>query len=76
MPLDELMNFSISSLIAGLVFGLIGWWLFSQGRKRTNNYFVVIGLLLMVYPYFTKGPLADWGVGSVLCGFAYYFKDY
>jgi len=73
MLLEEL-NISVSSLIAGLIFGVIGMWLFSQGKKNSNLYFVIIGLVLMVYPYFTKGPLADWGIGAGLCGIAYYYR--
>ena len=71
----ENMNFSVSSLMASLIFGIIGWYLFSHGRKNANNHFVVIGIALMVYPYLTKGPLADWGIGAGLCGLAYYYKN-
>ena len=71
----ESFNISVSSLIAGLIFGVIGMWLFRQGRSNSNLYFVFIGLILMVYPYFTKGPLADWGIGCILCGLAYHYKN-
>lgn len=74
MPLLDEMGFSASSLLAGLIFGIIGMWLFGRGRKTSNLHFVVIGLILMVYPYFTKGLVADWGIGTALCGMAYYFR--
>lgn len=76
MLLLEDMNFSASSLISGFIFGVIGWYVFKHGRKNSNNYFVTIGIVLMVYPYFTRGPVADWGVGAALCGLAYHFKDH
>ncbi len=74
MNLED-MNFSVSSLFAGLIFGIIGWYIFKHGRKTANNHFVFIGIVLMIYPYFTKGPLADWGIGAGLCGLAYHYKD-
>lgn len=76
MPLEMLQNidFSLSSIVSGLLFGIIGMWLFGQGKKSSNLKFIGIGLALMVYPYFTRGPLADWGVGSVLCVVAYYYR--
>lgn len=68
----ELLNFSVSGLIAGLLFGVVGLWMFCEGKRRLNNKVVVIGLVLMIYPYFTNGPWMDWGIGFALCGLAYH----
>lgn len=73
--MEDLFNFSISSLIAGLLFGIIGWWLFKEARKRTNNYNVVIGVVLMIYPYFVTQAFLVWATGALLCWAAYYFWD-
>lgn len=74
LPLD-IMNFNLtpSSIISGVLFGLIGMWLYSQGKKRHENRLKVIAIALMFYPYFTSGPIGDWGVGIALCGAAYYY---
>jgi hypothetical protein len=48
-------------------------WLLGRGRKFGNFKLVAIAFALMFYPYVTRGPLADWGVGVALCGAAYYF---
>jgi hypothetical protein len=72
----SLLDFSMSSLIAGLVFGVIGIYVFKHGRKSADKRFVFVGLALMIYPYFTKGVLADWGIGIALCALGYYFKDH
>jgi hypothetical protein len=48
-------------------------WLYRQGKYRENNHLKVIAVALMVYPYFTSGPLADWGVGIALCAAAYHY---
>lgn len=71
MPLDA-FDISPSSLLAGLVFGAIGLYVFRRGKQRLEFDIIFIGIALMVYPYFTKGPLADWGVGIGLCALAYY----
>ncbi|MBC7693565.1 MAG: hypothetical protein H7222_17500 [Methylotenera sp.] len=66
MSLD-LSTFSFSSLMAGFVFGVIGWSAFRHGRRRSNMPLLIIGLAMMIYPYFTDGPWLDWGVGTLLC---------
>lgn len=68
-------SFSISSLIAGFIFGIIGLWIFNRGRKAPSVRFAIIGLLLMLYPYFVSGALLTWGVGLALCGYSYYTWD-
>lgn len=70
-----LFDISVSSLIAGFIFGVIGWWLFREGRKRSNNYSIYIGLALMIYPYFIESALKNWVMGIALCMAAYYFWE-
>lgn len=65
-------DFSISSIAASLLFGIIGYWIFRAGKQRANLPITGIGIALMVYPYFTSGPWGDWGVGIALCGLAYF----
>jgi hypothetical protein len=64
------MDFSFGSIISNLVFGATGLWLFNQGRKTTNFNYVICGLLLMTYPIFVSGTMANWATGtglSLLC---------
>jgi hypothetical protein len=68
----SIFDFSMSNILAGLIFGVIGLWIFRRGRKEANNKIVVIGMLLMVYPMFTNGPVQDWGVGVGLCWLFYF----
>jgi hypothetical protein len=69
------MNFSTSGIVASLLFGIIGMWMFAKGKKKLNYTLIFTALALMFYPYFTKGPLQDWGVGIGLCLLAYYYWD-
>lgn len=68
MPFD----FSFSSLMAGLIFSVIGWWLFREGKRRSHLTLVIIGLILMSYTLFTRTALATWGIGLSLCALAYH----
>jgi len=68
---NNYMDFSISNLIPGLLFSIIGWWVYREGKRNTNITVVVIGILLMTYSWFTNTPLSTWGVGIVLSLLAY-----
>ncbi|MBC7419777.1 MAG: hypothetical protein H7328_03525 [Bdellovibrio sp.] len=65
------MNFSISSIIAGFIFSVIGFWMLREAKKKSDLRLVVIAILLIAYTYFTPNPYLDWGVGAALCGLAY-----
>lgn len=67
-----MLNLSFSSILAGLIFGVIGLWMLRQGKLKGDLRIVVIGVLLMAYGYFTPNPWFDWGVGGVLCYTAYH----
>ncbi|MES2801382.1 MAG: hypothetical protein V4654_02725 [Bdellovibrionota bacterium] len=64
-------DISISSLAAGFLFSVIGFWLFKEGRRRAEVRLALIGVTMMGYSYFTSSPAADWGIGLSLCGLAY-----
>ena len=69
--MNLLSNFSVSSLMAGLVFGVVGYWMWKRARKREHYPTMGIAAALMIYPYFTNSPFADWAVGIALCILAY-----
>ena len=53
-------------LFLSLIPGGVGFVLFVYGKKQGRWGVVVIGLIFMVYPYFTEGIAALVGVGVVL----------
>lgn len=69
MPIDLSIDFS--SMAAGFVFGVIGLWMFREGRRQEKDYVPWIGVALMIYPYFVDGYKLTWGIGIVLCFAAY-----
>lgn len=60
--------------MASFVFSVWGWYVFREGRKRDHMLMVMIGVALMTYTYFTKGPWLDWGIGSALALWAYQIR--
>ena len=69
------MNFSLSTLLAGFLFGVIGVWIIKEGRRVGNLRWPFIGLALLVYPYFSNNAWMDWIPGILLCALAYRLRD-
>ena len=65
------MNLDAGSLIAGLVVSGVGFVFFSYGRKMSRAPHVIIGLIMMVFPYFVPSVLAMFAIGALLCGLLY-----
>jgi ABC-type transport system involved in multi-copper enzyme maturation permease subunit len=60
-----------SSLLAGLIFGGFGLIFLRFGKKDGNFLLLVLGLVLMVYPYFVTNPWATWLLGTGLSIFGF-----
>lgn len=67
-----MLDINIYSILAGIIFGIIGWVVYKRGRNNTQIHLVVLGLILMIYPYFTKTAKQDWLIGIILSGIVYY----
>ena len=55
--------FSAANLLAGLLFGSIGFVGFAYGKKMSRWKPMLLGLGLMAYPYFVENTIALFGVG-------------
>ena len=64
-------NFSISALIASFIYGVIGLYLVRRARSDANFPRLLIGVALMVYPYFIQNIYLIWGLGAGLLLLAY-----
>ena len=53
-------------LMIGGLFSLIGFAVFTYGRRQRTATHTVIGVALMAYPYFVSSPLALVGIGVLL----------
>jgi len=63
------------NLFAAIVFGGIGMAAFVYGKKAGTMKPILIGIGLMVYPYFVSQTWLLFGVGILLTGSLFVFKD-
>lgn len=59
-------GFSLAGLIGGILFGSIGFIAFMYGKKNAEFKPMLIGVLLMLYPYFVKNTIAMYLAGIAL----------
>jgi len=57
------MDFSPYNLLAGFIFGTLGLGAYSYGKKLKLWQPRVIGLSLILYPYFVSISWLLWGIG-------------
>ena len=58
-----MLNFNPYNLLAGFIFGTIGWGSFSYGRRLDLWQPRAIGIALMIYPYFISNDWLLWSAG-------------
>lgn len=61
-----MLNFNPYNLLAGFIFGTIGWGAYRYGKNLDRWQPRAIGAALMVYPYFFNHPWLLWGCGAGL----------
>jgi len=55
-----------ANIFASVIFGSIGLAAFIYGKKQSSLKALVIGILLMVFPYFVPNTLAIYAIGTAL----------
>ena len=63
------------NIIGGIIFGIIGWYAFIHGKKEKNWRPMVIGIALMVYPYFVTNTILAFAVGIALTAALYFWRE-
>ncbi len=67
--------FNWVNMAANLIFGAIGFVAFIYGKKKSLWRPMVIGIVLMVYPYFLSGTLAIYFIGIGLTAALYFWRE-
>ena len=73
LPTD--MHTSMGLIVAGVMFGIIGFAAFLYGKKSQNWRALIIGLALMIYPYFVTNVWANYALGISLCVALYVWRE-
>jgi len=68
-------GFSVGGLIGGMLFGGIGFVAFIYGKKNSEFRPMIMGILLMVFPYFLKNTMAMYLVGIALTVGLYVWRE-
>lgn len=69
------MNFDLNNLVAGFLFGLIGFGGWRYGRTTGKPKKMLLGAALILYPYFLENTYALWGIGIALTAALCFWKD-
>jgi hypothetical protein len=68
-------GFSPWGLMGGVVFGSIGFISFVYGKKNSEWKPMIIGIVLMVYPYFLRGTIPLYIAGITLTSGLFFFRE-
>ena len=68
-------GFSLANMIAWVVFGGVGFVAFAYGKKMSLWSPMLIGIALMVYPYFVSKTISLYAVGIILCVALYVLRE-
>jgi hypothetical protein len=62
------VNLDPNSLLASLLIGVVGFAVFVYGKKQQRAPHLLVGLALMIYPYFVADPAVMTGLAVCLLG--------
>jgi hypothetical protein len=54
------------SLVVGFIFGIFGLFFLRQGKRQAQFSVVLVGITLLLYPYFIENPFLLWILGIFL----------
>lgn len=68
-------GFSTWGIVGGLLFGGVGFVAFMYGKKNAEWRPMILGIGLMVYPYFVRGTLLLYLTGIALSAALYFWRE-
>jgi len=63
------------NIMGGIIFGIIGWYAFMHGWKQKSIRPSIIGIALMIYPYFVPNTILFYIIGIALTAALYYWRE-
>ena len=68
-------SLQVPNLVAGILFGSIGFGAFIYGKKQSSLRAMMIGIGLMAYPYFVSNAVVLYALGIALTAALFVFRD-
>ena len=63
------------NILGGIIFSIIGWFAFIHGKREKSMRPMVIGIVLMVYPYFVSNSFLAFAIGIALSAALYFWRE-
>jgi len=70
-----MFDFSAANLIGGFLFGSIGFVAFVYGKRMQLWKMMLVGLALMIFPYFVENMPILYGIGSAGTIALFFLRD-
>lgn len=67
---------SLAYIIGSIFFGIVGYFIYRQGRKSGNLYVFVIGIGLNVFTFFVDSTWLMYLIGCAMCASAWFAYRY
>ena len=74
-PLVSGGDFNWWNIIGGIIFSIIGWYAFWHGKRKKSWRGMVIGIALMVYPYFITNTFWAFATGIGLIAALFFWRE-
>ena len=74
-PLSAGGGFNWWNIIGGIIFSIIGWYAFMHGKREKSWRPMMIGIVLMIYPYFVPNTLLVFALGIDLSAALYFWRE-
>ena len=73
--MPQLGDLNLANIIAYTIFGAIGFVAFAYGKRMTKWRTMIIGIVLMAYPYFISATWIIYVIGTILTAALYFWRD-
>ncbi len=74
-PISSGGGFNWLNIMGGIIFSIIGWYAFIHGKKEKSMRPMVIGIVLMVYPYFISNTLLAFAIGIAMTAALFFWRE-
>ena len=71
----QAIDFSLAKIAAYTIFGAIGFVAFVYGKKNAFWRPMIIGIVLMGYPYFVSGTISIYLIGIAFTIALYFWRE-
>ena len=73
--MPQLGDINLVNIAAYTIFGAIGFVAFVYGKRMTKWRTMIIGIVLIAYPYFISATWVIYVIGIILTAALYFWRD-